>query len=297
MNTITIHAPAKVNLALEVCGLLPGGYHRLDMIMQAVTLYEKIQIEKRPAGQLCLTCLAADGTLAPDIPTDSRNLAYRAAQSFFAAAGIAGGAALTVTKAVPSQAGMAGGSADAAGVLVGLNLLYGAGLTTGQLCEIGQTLGSDVPFCIVGGTARVQGRGEAVTPIAPLPPCLLVAAMPATGSSTPTGFARYDAMGSSIHPDVDAAAAALAAGDLAGLTAHAGNALQEACATGETAAILDVLRRHGAAAALLTGTGAVIYGIFTPQQADAAHAAAAALQPLARQVFLLQPESRGPFAV
>ncbi len=295
MQRLTIHAPAKVNLALEVCGLLPGGFHALDMIMQAVTLYETIVIEKRPAGELSMECRAADGSLAADIPTDSRNLAWRAARLFLDTTGITEGVFLTVTKAVPSQAGMAGGSADAAGVLVGLDLLFGTGLSTGQLCAMGEQLGSDVPFCIVGGTARVQGRGERVTPIAPLPPCRLVAVMPHTGSSTPEGFARYDRYGSPFHPDVNACAAALADGDLAALCQNAGNALQTACATDETREILQTLCAHGAAAALLTGTGAVTYGIFT--DCAAADAAAAELRSRFSPVFVLSPESRGPFAL
>ncbi len=295
MQSITIHAPAKVNLALEVCGLLPGGFHALDMIMQAVTLYETIRLEKRPAGELSLECRAADGSLAPDIPTDFRNLAWRAARLFLDEAGVAEGVHLTVTKAVPSQAGMAGGSADAAGVLVGLNLLFETGLSTAQLCGLGEQLGSDVPFCIVGGTARVQGRGEKVMPAAQLPTCWLVAAMPHTGSSTPEGFARYDRYGSPFHPDVDACVAALTAGDLAALCKNAGNALQTACATGETETILEVLRRRGAAAALLTGTGAVTYGIFTDKAA--AEAAAEELRKAFAPVFVLSPETRGPHAV
>ena len=295
MERITIHAPAKVNLALEVCGLLPGGFHELDMIMQAVTLYETVTIEKRPAGELAMECRAADGSLAADIPTDSRNLAWRAARLFLDETGIGAGVFLTVTKAVPSQAGMAGGSADAAGVLAGMNLLFEAGLTREQLCRMGEKLGSDVPFCIVGGTARVQGRGERVVPIAPLPHCLLVAVMPHTGSSTPQGFARYDRYGSPFHPDVDACAAALAAQDLAALCKNAGNALQTACATGETQSILDTLRAHGAAAALLTGTGAVTYGIFTDK--TAAEAAADELRRSFAPVFVLEPENRGPFEV
>lgn len=295
MESITIHAPAKVNLALEVCGLLPGGFHDLDMIMQAVTLYETITLEKRPAGELSMECRAADGSLAPDIPTDSRNLAWRAARLFLDAAGMDAGVFLSVTKAVPSQAGMAGGSADAAGVLVGMNLLLEAGMTTQQLCALGEQLGSDVPFCIVGGTARVQGRGERVQAIASLPACQLVAVMPHKGSSTPEGFARYDRYGSPFHPDVDACAAALAAGDLAALCRNAGNALQTACATDETETILEALRRHGAVTALLTGTGAVTYGIFTDPAA--AEAAAKELRQSFAPVFVLAPEVRGPHAV
>lgn len=295
MERIVIKAPAKVNLALEVCGLLPGGFHDLDMIMQAVTLYETIAIEKRPAGQLAMECRAADGSLAPDIPTDARNLAWRAARLFLDTAGIDAGVFLTVTKAVPSQAGMAGGSADAAGVLVGMDQLFGTGFSVQQLCAMGEKLGSDVPFCIVGGTARVQGRGERVTPITPLGACHLVAVMPHSGMSTPEGFARYDRMGSPFHPDVAACAAALESGELAALCRNMGNALQAACATQETYDILETLTAGGAAAALLTGSGAVTYGLFT--DAAAAEAAAQALRRRFAPVFVLQPESHGPFAV
>lgn len=298
MQMLTVCAPAKLNLVLEVCGQLPGGYHALDMLMQAVTLYETVTLQKRPAG-LTLCCRAADGALAPDVPTDARNLAYRAAQAFFDAVGLPGGADITVTKAVPSQAGMAGGSADAAGVLFGLDKLYGTALPPAQLLALAAGLGSDVPFCLVGGTARVQGRGERVTPLPPLADCLLVAAMPATGSSTPAGFARYDALGSPLHPDVDAAVRALAEGP-ARLAPLCANALQAACATAETEDILQTLRAHGAAAALLTGTGAVTYGLFPFDGAAAATAAAAtaaanALRCRYASVFVLHPEPRGPF--
>lgn len=292
---ITVKVPAKVNLALDVCGLLPGGYHQLDMLMQAVTLYETLTLEKRSDGVLKLHCCDGQGRLSPDIPTDNRNLAWRAAELFFSSQNCVGGVELTVCKAVPSQAGMAGGSADAAGVLFGLNHLYQTGLTLSQLCALGQALGSDVPFCLTGGTARVGGRGEQITPVKPLPPCFLVAAMPHSGSSTPQGFARYDALPNPFHPDVPAAAAALQRGDLHGLCLLAGNALQQACATLETEEILTVLQAEGALAALLTGTGAVTYGIFETR--PAAEQAAARLAQRFSPVFCLQPEARGPFLV
>lgn len=293
MEQLTVYAPAKVNLALEVCGRRPDGYHELDMLMQAVTLYETVTLQKQPDG-IALCCRAAEGGLRADIPTDSHNIAWRAAQLFFAHTGLAGGVALTVTKAVPSQAGMAGGSADAAGVLWGLDRLYAAGLSACELQALGAQLGSDVPFCLQGGTARVRGRGERVTPTAPLPPCALVAVMPPTGSATPAGFARYDAIGSPLHPDIDAAAAALRAGDLAALCAQAGNALQAACATDETRDILRRLQAAGALTALLTGTGAVTYGIFA--DLASANTTAAALKKHYAPVFVLRPEARGPFA-
>lgn len=292
MEKITVLAPAKVNLALEVCGLLPGGYHALDMVMQAVTLYETVTVEKRPSG-IQLACRAQGGALAADVPADSRNLAWRAAQLFLQATGIRGGAALEIVKATPSQAGMAGGSADAAGVLFALDRLYRTGLSLPQLCALGAQLGSDVPFCLVGGTAHVQGRGERVQPLPPLPDCWLTAVMPHTGSSTPEGFARYDRMGSPLHPDVQAMVRALQRQSLAWVCAQAGNALQAACATAETQEIVQALRAAGADAALLTGTGAVTYGIFT--QEEAAKAAGLSLRRRFEPVFVLRPERRGPF--
>ena len=300
MQKLTIMAPGKVNLALDVLGGRADGYHELDMVMQAVTLYETVRLEKRPAG-VELFCRSADGALAPDIPTDRRNLAFRAAEAFFAAAGIPGGVALDVTKAIPSQAGMAGGSADAAGVLVGLDLLYETHWTRERLCAVGATLGSDVPFCLCGGTARVRGRGERVRLLPPLPDCLLAAVMPQHGTATPEGFARYDAQGSTVHPDAGALEAALTAGQLSAVCRAAGNALQQACATADTAVLLQALHAGGAATALLTGTGAVTYGIFAPQQRQQAAAVLEALRQDAalavRGAWLLEPERRGPFAV
>ena len=300
MQKLTMLAPGKVNLALDVLGRRDDGYHELDMVMQAVTLYETVRLEKRPAG-VQLVCRSVDGALAPDVPTDRRNLAFRAAEAFFAAAGIPGGVFLDVTKSVPSQAGMAGGSADAAGVLAGLDILYGTHWTPAQLCAVGQMLGSDVPFCLVGGTARVQGRGERVRPLPPLPDCLLAAVMPQHGTATPDGFARYDAQGSTVHPDAAALETALAAGQLSGVCRAAGNALQQACATADTGTILRALRTAGAGAALLTGTGAVTYGIFAPQQRQQAAAVLETLRQdtalAVRGAWLLAPEARGPFAV
>ena len=149
LNCVTVLAPAKLNLALDVVGLLPNGYHNLDMTMQAITLYERVVL--RRSQNLSLTLPGS-----PVAANDS-NTAIKAALAFFHYTGLLAGVEITIYKNVPVRAGMAGGSADAAGVLVGLNVLYGAKLSMSELCALGAKIGADVPFALMGGTCRVQG--------------------------------------------------------------------------------------------------------------------------------------------
>ena len=144
MDKITVIAPAKINLSLDITGVDERGYHLLDMIMQSVSLFERVTVTKKDS----------DITLSSNaryIPTDSKNVAVKAAMLFFEYTGIDGGCHIHIRKTVPIKAGMAGGSADAAGVIVGLDKLYGTNLTKEQMCEIGAKAGSDVPFMIMGG--------------------------------------------------------------------------------------------------------------------------------------------------
>lgn len=143
---------------------------------------------------------------------------------------------------------MAGGSADAAGVLVGLNSLYEARLSTSELCALGAGIGADVPFALMGGTCRVQGVGDFLKALPPCPPCWFVIAMPSVGVSTPEAFARYDQMGSPLHPDLAVQEAAIRAGDLAALCAAAGNALEHCSGAKETPHIRAILDEQGALA-------------------------------------------------
>lgn len=141
------------------------------------------------------------------VPANEHNTAYKAALAFFHGTGLLAGAAITVEKHVPVRAGMAGGSADAAAVLVGLNELYGARLSAAELCALGAQVGADVPFSIVGGTARVTGVGDILEPLKPCPPCFLRYGYARGGISTPQAYARYDRIGTDVRPDSAAAAA------------------------------------------------------------------------------------------
>lgn len=283
LNCVTVLAPAKLNLALDVVGLLPGGYHDLDMTMQAITLYERVVLRRSPYLNLRLP-----GSL---VAPNNKNTAIKAALAFFDYTGLLAGVDITIYKNTPVRAGMAGGSADAAAVLVGMNELYGAHLSMSELCALGAKIGADVPFALMGGTCRVQGVGDFLKALPPVPECWFTVVMPDYGVSTPEAFAAYDRVGSSIHPDCGAQEAAIRAGDLDALCAAAGNALEECSGAKDTGAIKALLREHGAVTALMTGSGAAVFGVFRDE--GAARAAAQAAKRRWKQVYVAQPDRGG----
>ena len=284
MKQVTVLAPAKLNLALDVVGLLPNGYHDLDMVMQTITLYERLTLRRAEEVRLHLP--------GSWVPVNEKNTAVKAARAFFRYTGLAGGVEMEIEKHIPVRAGMAGGSADAAGVLVGLNALYEARLSTSELCALGAGIGADVPFALMGGTCRVQGVGDFLKALPPCPPCWFVVAMPSVGVSTPEAFARYDQMGSPVHPDLAAQEAAIRAGDLAAVCAASGNALEHCSGAKETPHIRAILDEQGALASLMTGSGAAVFGVFDSEAK--AQAARAALRQQYKQVYLAQPDRGGP---
>ena len=174
-QSVTVLAPAKLNLSLDVVGLLPGGYHALDMVMQAVDLYEQVSLRRSGGLQL-----RAPGSR---VPLNEKNTAYKAALAFFHYTGLLAGADITLRKNTPVRAGMGGGSADAAAVLVGLNALYAAHLSMSELCALGASIGADVPFALMGGTCRVQGLGDMLKALPPCPECWFTVVMPGTEAS------------------------------------------------------------------------------------------------------------------
>ena len=282
-NVVTVLAPAKLNLALDVVGLLPNGYHDLDMTMQAITLYERVVLRRSPYLNLRLP-----GSL---VAPNNKNTAIKAALAFFHYTGLLAGVDITIYKNTPVRAGMAGGSADAAAVLVGMNELYGAHLSMSELCALGAKIGADVPFALMGGTCRVQGVGDILKALPPCPDCWFTVVMPDYGVSTPEAFAADDKVGSSTHPDCEAQEKAVRAEDLAGVCAAAGNALEECSGARDNEAIKAALRQHGAVTALMTGSGAAVFGVFPTE--EAARGAAEALKAQWPQVYVAQPDKGG----
>ena len=282
-KTVTVLAPAKLNLSLDVVGTLPGGYHDLDMVMQAITLHETLVLRRSRYLNVRM-----QGSF---VPVNEKNTAVKAALAFFHYTGLLAGVDITIHKQVPVRAGMAGGSADAAGVLVGMNELYGARLSMSELCALGASIGADVPFALMGGTCRVKGVGDLLKPLPPCPDCFFVVVMPSVGISTPEAFQRYDRMGSPLHPDCDRQEAAIRAGNLPGLCAAAGNALEHCSGATETPAIRALLDEYGALTSLMTGSGAAVFGVFDAE--DKAQAAAEALRARYKQVYLARPDRGG----
>ncbi len=264
-----LEARAKINWTLDIVGRRADGYHLMDMLMQPVTLADAVTI--LPAEEITLT---TGGT--PLLPADERHLALRAARMLQAHTGCARGAAIHVEKHIPVGAGMGGGSADAAAVLIGLNRLWGLGLSGGQLEEIGLKLGADVPFCIRGGLTRTTGIGEVMQPL-PCARCYpLVVVQPCEGLSTKEIFEAYHADESVRRPENGAMSQALQAGDVQALAACMGNVMQPVSEAkrppiGEAIRLLEA---HGAIAAQMTGSGSAVFGVFdTDAAADAAFAA------------------------
>ena len=283
MRRVTVKAPAKLNLSLAVRGLTDAGYHTMDMVMQAVDVWETVDIAKSDGYSLQLP--------GSPVPPNEKNTATKAAKVFFTELGPLAGCSIVVHKTVPTRAGLAGGSADAAAVLLGLNELYGARLSTAELCHLGLAVGADVPFSLLGGTARVSGIGDVLAPLPPLPDCWFSIAMPAGGVSTPAAFARFDEVGSPLSPNLDAAEAAICAGDLAALAPQMQNMLEHASGNKTTALLRGIMDAHGALASAMTGSGAAVFGLFSHRQK--AEAASTAARPHAVKVFTARPVSHG----
>ena len=284
MDRVTVIAPAKVNLSLDITGVDERGYHLLDMIMQSVSIFERVTLTKQESG-------ITMGSNARYIPTDSKNTAVMAAINFFDYTKIEGGVHIYIKKTVPIKAGMAGGSADAAGVIVGLNKLYNTRLTMEQLCEIGAKTGSDVPFMLVGGTKRVQGVGDILLPCADMPRCHFVICMPSKGVSTPQAFANYDKLGYKTKVETEKLVQAIEDEDLRAVAKYMANDLEKAAGSEDTEPIKKRLLEQGALGSVMTGSGAAVFGVFDSE--EKAKKAFQYFRGKVRSVFLAKPVDFG----
>lgn len=260
MPILTALAHAKLNLTLDVLGRRSDGYHDLRMVMTSVALADVITLETG----------TGDGVRASAnlgfLPTGEKNLAASALLRFQEATGRdLGGAHISLEKHIPVCAGMGGGSSDAAAVLRALNDCTGAGLSLPELARVGEAVGSDVPYCVLGGTALAEGRGEVLTPLAPLPRCTVVVCKPNFSISTPELFRQLDSVRLRHHPDTDGMLAALEAGDLGGAARRVYNVFEDVLPPrlrAEVAAIRQLLVGHGALGAGMSGTGPTVFGLF-----------------------------------
>ena len=284
MQTIEVKAPAKINLTLDVLGKRDDGYHDLRMVMQSV--------------DLCDTLTLADGggegvrvsSNVGFLPCDERNLAAAAALAFWRALDIpAQPLDITLKKVIPVCAGLGGGSSDAAAVLRGMNLRHNTGLSLPELAKIGEQVGSDVPYCVLGSTALAEGRGEILRELPALPKCWAVLCKPDFSVSTPALFGKIDSVRLRCHPDTEGVLHALEQGDLPGVARRLYNvfedALPERCAQ-KVNQVKNILIDCGAMGAVMSGTGSAVYGLFDNEQA--AQRAKAELLALYPETFLAQ---------
>lgn len=283
MKRMTQQAPAKVNLALDILGRRPDGYHDMRMVMQAVSLCDTVTAEETEEG----FALHTGGDF---IPAGKKTLEQRAAEAFFTAISRPmPGLSVTLEKRTPAYAGLGGGSADVAALLRILRDRYCPDLPGTELERIGFTVGSDMPFCVRGGTALAEGRGERLTPLPPLPRCHVVLCKPAFSVSTPDLFERIDGVRLRRRPDTLGLLGALEAGDLAGVARRMYNVFEDALPprrAGEIGEIRNSLIQYGALGASMSGTGPTVFGLF--RDASAARHACSALRETYRETFLAQ---------
>jgi len=285
MPMIEVSAYAKLNLSLDVLREREDGYHDLRMVMQSVSLSDIITLETGGDSDLTVQ------TNVSFLPNDERNLAAIAALRFREATGKGwDGLTINIKKRVPICAGMGGGSSDAAAVLRALNTLTGACLSPERLAELGSMVGSDVPYCVAGGTTLAEGRGERLTPLPPLPVCYIVICKPKFFIATPELFSRINCTKLRCRPDTTGIIAALEAGDLGGVARRLFNVFEEVLSprhAHEVTDIKNVLTCCGALGANMSGTGPTVFGIFDHE--SGAKAAHAALSKTYHDVFLTRP--------
>lgn len=253
---ITVKAAAKINLMLDILEKLPNGYHSLWMIMQSVSVYDRVSVEKKTSGGITINC-SEDG-----IPTDERNIAYKAAEKFFDFCGEEDrNINITIEKNIPHAAGLAGGSADGAAVITALNSLYEKNLPVKKLCQIGVKVGADVPFCIQGGTMLAQDIGQVLSQLPDMPSCFFVLAKPQQGVSTAEAYAAVDSM-NLRHPDAHTMFRSVVDGDLKGIAKSLGNVFEQAVDVHERVSIKEIMRNNDAMGCCMSGSGPTVFGIF-----------------------------------
>lgn len=257
MDKVLLNSQAKVNLSLDVCGVRDDGYHTVQMVMQKCNLCDSVYVEKIESG-IELSCNLYF------LPTDEKNIAYKAARLFFEETGIRGGVRIRIEKRIPVSAGLAGGSGNAAAVLQGLNMLYETALGEEKLEAMGLKLGADVPYCLRGGTVLAEGIGEKLTDLPALPKTPIVIAKPKISVSTPEIYNAIDREEIIEHPDTKGLVEALEKRDVRAVAAKMHNVMEPVThklhpVIGE---IKNILLSYGALGAVMSGSGPSVFGLF-----------------------------------
>lgn len=281
-NDISLKALAKINLGLDVVRRREDGYHEVRMIMQNIYLYDRLDIKRTQEPGIQIQ------TNLSFLPVNENNLIYKAAKLLMDEFSITDGVSVKLDKRIPVAAGMAGGSTDAAAMLIGVNRLFSLGLTKRQLMERGVQIGADVPYCIMRGTALAEGIGEALSPLPPMVKCPVLIAKPSISVSTKFVYQNLKLDDTTIHPDIDRLIDDIKAKNLHDIAAHMGNVLETV--TIPNYPVIDEIKKHmlsnGAVGAMMSGSGPTVFGLFDDE--DTAKKAYKAMRSshLARQVYL-----------
>lgn len=265
MDKIELKAYGKINIGLDVIRKREDGYHDLDMIMQTVGVYDDVIISREDGTQTYEIEVSTDADI---LPNDKGNLAFMAAKVLMEAYDIKAKVKIHINKRIPIAGGMAGGSADCAAVLRGVNQLFQLGLTDEQLQEYGVKLGADVPYCIVGGTKRAQGIGEILTDLPTPPKCYVIIAKPDAFVSTKFVYSHIRPAQIENHPDIDGIIESIKAGDLYGICEKIANVMEDVTIPEYPIIqkVKDILKSNGAVNALMSGSGPTVFGIYDDEE-------------------------------
>ena len=253
-----LRAMAKINLGLDVLGERPDGYHEVRMVMQTISVYDVLELKKRKESGIALE------TNLPYIPTDRRNLVYRAAELLMQEKGVTDGLSVSLKKVIPVAAGLAGGSADAAAAMVGVNRLFGLGFSREELMERAVRIGADVPYCIMQGTALAEGIGEKLKRLPPMPDCYVLIGKPKVSVSTKMAYETLDFEHVKERPDIDRMIEALERKDIRRMAGYMENVFEPGI-TGKYPVIREirtVMEQCGAVRAMMSGSGPTVFGLF-----------------------------------
>jgi len=281
-----VNAAAKINLMLDILGRTENGYHSLYMIMQSVGIYDTITVDKTDSDEITLSCSN------DRLPCDDSNIAVKAAKAFFNNTKCKNkGIHIDIKKQIPFEAGLAGGSADAAAVILALDKLFETNLSTKQLTKIGLSVGSDVPFCLQGGTMLALDVGGVLAPLPDMPDCFLVLAKPAQGVSTAQAYAQFDELTYCRHLDRDGMLRAVVDGDINRICLCMGNVFEQFVEVLERVEIKRIMRKNNSIGHCMSGSGPTVFGVFTNEE-DAQNCVRE-LKKSIKDVFICKPVDSG----
>ena len=284
---LKIEGKAKINLTLDILGKRPDGYHEVSMIMQSIALHDTLSLEKMREG-------IGLKINVPWMKADESNLVWKAAALVQERCGLKGGVNIRLTKRIPVAAGLAGGSADAAAVLRGMDRLYGLGFSDEELCALGAELGSDIPFCMMGGTMLSTGRGEVLRRLKGMPTAWVVLAKPRVSVSTAWAYQNYDEQGAERHPDNALVEQKIIAQDLKEMAPLLCNVLESV-----TIKKYEVIERYkqlmlekGALMSMMSGSGPTVFGL-TAKKSEALRIAGFLRHATRADVFVTRTSGSG----